>query len=136
MKKVRYSVDKVAVAHDYVANHEENYDDVIPTRAGLAIALNVSKSTVYMWAKTYDDFRACVDKLDAKHENMIIQGSLKGEYNNAAARVLLTKATAGDTDKVDQSVRQPMDPTNVIPLRKDMDNDEANKAYLDSIKQR
>ena len=76
-------------------------DDVIPTVAGLACHLDVSKYTIYRWieAGVSDEFSDLLSKLDTTQERMLIQGGLKGGFNAAITKLLLSKHGYSDNQQ-------------------------------------
>lgn len=63
----------------------------LPTIEGLALHLNTSRSTLYLWIESYPEFSDIIDELQEKQANMLIEKGLSGDYNPTIAKVLLTK---------------------------------------------
>lgn len=86
----------------HIGNEDHRIAKVrIPTIEGLAVFLDVNKTTVYAWRKEYEEFSNLIDLLLAKQADMLISNGLTGEYNTVIAKVLLTKhgyRDALDTD--------------------------------------
>lgn len=75
---------------------------VIPTVAGLACYLGVSRSSVNKWAvedKSEGGFSDIVEGILSMQEFKLVNGGLKGDYNPTIAKLLLTKH--GYTDKAE-----------------------------------
>lgn len=92
-----YNEETVTDAHDYVQNTQDRFDKdgkrivEIPTIEGLAMHLEVSRSTVYLWAKEYPEFSDIIERLQQKQAIALLNNGLAGNYNPTIAKVLLTK---------------------------------------------
>lgn len=64
-------------------------DEKLPTRAGLAVYLGISKQTLYNWEKIDKQLMDSLKRLDALQEDEVWQKALKGEYNSNIAKLLL-----------------------------------------------
>ena len=78
-------VDYVKPSGDTVYNVE------LPSHASLAIYLNISKSTLYEWAKESKDFSDILAEVSVAQERFLLRGGLSGKYNASIAKVILTK---------------------------------------------
>lgn len=63
----------------------------IPTIEGLALALHITRETIYDWEGKFDEFSDIVKELRHKQAEVLISGGLSGQYNPLIAKVLLTK---------------------------------------------
>ena len=63
----------------------------LPTIEGLAVILDVNKTTVYEWESTYPEFSNVLSKLRAIQANRLINEGLSGDYNPVIAKLLLMK---------------------------------------------
>lgn len=63
----------------------------IPTIEGLAVYLNVHKSTIYDWESRFTEFSDVIAKLRSIQADRLINNGLSGDYNPTIAKVLLTK---------------------------------------------
>ncbi len=66
---------------------------------GLAMALDVTRKTLYEWSNIYPEFSDILDKVNKKQANTVINKALSGEYNANIAKLLLGKH--GYHDKID-----------------------------------
>lgn len=73
--------------------------DNIPSAVGLALALDVSKKTLYNWSKLDDELLHTLDIIQTKQEEMLINRGLKSEYNSTIVKLML--ANHGYSDKQD-----------------------------------
>ena len=95
-----YKPDMVEKARRYIANHED-FDDPVPTVAGLACVLGVVRDTCYQWAKDEDkpEFSDILEELAQKQERCLVRGGLMSDFNAPIAKMMLTKH--GYSDKVE-----------------------------------
>lgn len=84
----------------------------IPTKGGLAVALGVSRETLYQWAKEKPEFSDIMERLGAEQEERLINNGLSGDYNPTIAKVLLTKH--GYREGIDQTTNDKELPTPII----------------------
>jgi len=98
-----YKPDMVEKARRYIANHED-FDDPVPTVAGLACVLGVVRDTCYQWAKDEDkpEFSDILSELAQKQERCLVRGGLMSDFNAPIAKMMLTKH--GYSDRVDTDV--------------------------------
>jgi len=77
-------------ALDYIKNYAD-YDDVIPSVAGLAVALEVSKKTLYNWSEVPENikFLHALEKLSTNQENKLLNGGLSGRFNPAITKLIM-----------------------------------------------
>ena len=73
----------------------------IPTRGGLAVALEVSRLTIDDWGRKYPEFAYFMERLKSKQEEKLIHNGLSGQYNSTISKVLLTKH--GYREGIDQT---------------------------------
>jgi len=63
----------------------------IPTLEGLAVFLNVSRSTIYEWANKHPEFSDILEQAMARQAQGLIENGLMGIYNATITKLLLTK---------------------------------------------
>lgn len=68
-------------------------EDAVPTVAGFALALNISRETVYAWCKVSDksEFSDIVDNLMANQERKLVLYGLSGKFNPTITKLMLSK---------------------------------------------
>ena len=93
--------DSIEPARKYLLGGYLELGDVVPSVAGLACYLAVSRSTIYEWAKPRGDFSDIVEGILALQENKLLNGGLKGELNPTIAKLLLAKHGYADKAEVD-----------------------------------
>jgi hypothetical protein len=76
--------------------------EVIPTIEGLAVYLDVSRSTIYNWKTENRDFLDILDGLMAMQAKELFSNGLRGDFNPTITKLILTKH--GYSDRVEQDV--------------------------------
>ena len=61
----------------------------LPTVAGLACYLQVSKRSIYTWIKIYPDFLHAIDRILGEQEKRLTNNGLAGTYESKVATALL-----------------------------------------------
>lgn len=103
-----YSEEILDDAWNYIkefANDTKEGDKVkvnLPSIEGLALYLEVSRSTVYLWQKEHKEFSYIIETLLQKQAQALINNGLGGTYNPTIAKVLLTKHGYTDKQEIDQ----------------------------------
>jgi len=68
---------------------------VLPTKEGLAIYLDVARSSLYEWCKgdteLHKDFSDIFDKIMAEQGQRLIQGGIYGRFNSTITKLMLSK---------------------------------------------
>lgn len=95
-RPVEYTEDVPNKVGEYVDYCFENKE--LPTRAGLAVYIGISKQTLFTWEDKNKQLLDSLKKMDALQENEVWQKALKGEYNSNIAKLLLFNH--GYSDKV------------------------------------
>jgi hypothetical protein len=77
-------------ANEYIENYAD-HGDAIPSAVGMAVYLNVAKSTLYKWADdNHFDFSDTLEFCnDAQHVRLMNQG-LTGEFNATITKLALS----------------------------------------------
>lgn len=101
-----YSDEICRKARQYLRTFDKD-GSLIPTIAGLALELKVSRQTVYAWAKEPEkhEFSDIVNEILAKQEILLVNKGLSGDFNPTIAKLALGKH--GYSDKVEQEVSGP-----------------------------
>lgn len=106
-RPTKYNKAALAKAWEYLENHEERGDPV-PTAAGLACELGVTKSTLYEWAKHHEEFSNTLASVNQKQERGLTAGGLTGQFQPTIAKLML--ANHGYHDKQEIGSSRDMDP--------------------------
>ena len=87
-----YEAAMVGQSREYIEQHEA-FDDPVPTVAGLACVLGVTRKTVYEWSKDpkKPEFSDILEELAQKQERVLIKNGLLGAFNAPISKMMLTK---------------------------------------------
>ena len=69
---------------------EEKIRTHLPSVAGLALHLDISRDTVYEWEKKHREFADTLTRIRAMQEQALLDGGLSGRYNPMIARLVLS----------------------------------------------
>lgn len=100
-RPTKYSTAMLKQAHAYTENYKA-LGDIVPTAAGLACELGVSKRTVYTWAEEHPEFSHTLQIVQAMQERKLTSGGLDGTFQPTITKLML--ANHGYHDKVDQNL--------------------------------
>lgn len=95
----------------------------VPTAARLAVRLDVSKSTLYKWAETDDEFSDTLARLQSIQEATLVDGSLENKLNPTISKLMLANHGYSDVQKIDQTLKGEVQFVNGVPRP---DSDEAS----------
>ncbi len=103
-RPTKYNTALLEKAQHYLDNYEE-YDEVIPSAVGLALVLDITRSTLYAWAKDEDKkvFSHILDNINKKQEQVLLKNGLNNQFNSNITKLVLGKhgyhdrAQQGDT---------------------------------------
>src|SRR3990167_6799432 len=87
-----YSEEILTKTRDYIVNYEK-FDDAIPSIAGLAVVLGISRETIYDWASQEEkkEFSYILADILSNQERILINKGLKGEFNSNITKLVLGK---------------------------------------------
>lgn len=88
-RPTKYNKEIQEKADEYVESFA-SHGDVIPTVEGLCLILDIRTQTAYNWADDKPEFFDTLDRIKAKQKQGLVNGSLRGEYNSAIAKLLLS----------------------------------------------
>ena len=99
-RPTKYTPELLEAAREYVNNFKE-HGDVIPSHAGLAVVLKLSRETLYAWnnQEGKEPFSDILSEILVKQENLLMNGGLSGDFNAAITKLVLGKH--GYHEKVD-----------------------------------
>ena len=80
----------LGIVRKYAENSNE-FGDKVPTVAGLAIQLGVSKFTLFHWAEHTTELKQLLERLNTAQENILIQLAGTKQYSDAIAKLLLAR---------------------------------------------
>lgn len=99
-RPTRYTKAVQEKADEYVDGGFESCGDAVPSVAGLACELGVTRFTVYEWRKHHDAFSHTLDRLLARQERLSLSGGLRNELNSTIVKLLL--ANHGYSERIAQ----------------------------------
>lgn len=105
-RPTKYNDNMLKRTKDYLNNYKDE-GDLVPSVAGLSSLLGIGRNTIYDWAKHEDkaEFSNILDKIQAKQEQILLNGGLSGDFNASIAKLMLGKH--GYSEKVDQALSGP-----------------------------
>lgn len=77
------------------------YGDPVPTVAGLADAIDVARSTIYLWQEEHPEFSDTLERIDRRQEKFLISGGLTNEFNTGIAKLMLHNHGYSDRSSTD-----------------------------------
>ena len=98
-------------AKDYMLGGFKDIENIVPSAAGLACYLGVSKKTIFNWANVSEDdennplgveFLHTLNAIQDKQEMMLINGGLSQVFSGTITKLMLTNH--GYSDKVQTDV--------------------------------
>jgi hypothetical protein len=89
----------------------------LPSIGGLAVYLDVARSTLYEWSNEYKEFSDIMERMLSTQEDRLINGGLSGEYTPTITKVILTKH--GYREGVDQTTNDKDLPTPIMQIKKE-----------------
>ena len=104
-----YSQAMLDAAEEYIINYKEIHGDAIPSIAGLACVLGVSKSTVYLWRDNHPKFSDTLSRILTWQERDTINGGITGEFNSTISKLVLANHGYSDTSTVNQTTTHKVD---------------------------
>jgi len=95
-----YNEDVLAKAKEYLSICNDTDEDKengikkkvkLPSIGGLAVYLDIARSTLYEWSNEYKEFSDIMERMLSTQEDRLINGGLSGEYTPTITKVILTK---------------------------------------------
>ncbi|WP_458047935.1 DNA-packaging protein [Providencia hangzhouensis] len=107
--------DSLVKAKEYLMGGYEAVGDVVPSVAGLACYLGVSRKTVYEWVKESTDLSDTLEGILAMQENKLINKGLNGDFNPTITKLMLANHGYSEKQEVDhKSSDSSMSPTKIV----------------------
>ena len=70
--------------------YERKVDIELPSNEGLALFLDISESTLYLWDQKHPIFSETLGRIKLLQKKMLTQGGLNGDYNSTIAKLMLS----------------------------------------------
>lgn len=90
-------------ADAYVDGGFADCGDVVPSQAGLAIELGLSRSTLQEWEKNHDRFSVTLQRLRWFQERISLNGGLDGKLNSTIVKLLLANHGYSEKQSIDHT---------------------------------
>lgn len=118
-----YSSEMLTRIKQYLKDYEKE-GDAIPSIAGLAASLQVSRDTIYEWKKDKEkkEFSDILDDILSTQERVLINKGLTSEFNSNITKLALGKH--GYTDKTDVTSDGKVLPTPILASISSSSDDE------------
>jgi len=102
-RPTKYTAEVIRKATDYIENYE-SYGDTIPSIAGLAQEIELSRETIHTWAKDKNkkQFSDIIKALSYAQERKLLNGGLKAELNPTITKLVLSKHGYHDNPQANQ----------------------------------
>ena len=84
---------KEVVVKDQIQVINAQRPNSIPSIAGLANHLDITRETCYQWAKSYDAFSDILDRLQRKQEEFLLFHGLTKGYDSSFAKFITQNVT-------------------------------------------
>ena len=101
-RPTKYNDEMLQRCIKYANGGYEQEGDIIPSMAGLSVALGVVTSTLYEWVKKYPQFSNMFADLMANQQRILLNGGMSGQFNSTITKLVLSKH--GYSDRVEQVI--------------------------------
>lgn len=92
-----YNQNYTEKAEEYL----ENIGKDLPSIEGLAVFLEVHRSTIYDWRDKFSEFSDILEKLLALQAEKLMNNGLQGKWNATISKLILTKHGYSDKNETD-----------------------------------
>lgn len=99
-RPTKYNDEVQAKAEGYADNFLA-YGDPVPTVAGLADCLDVSRKTIYNWAEDHPVFLHTLDRIENRQHKFLVAGGLTNEFNAGITKLMLHNHGYSDKSSTD-----------------------------------
>ena len=115
-----YSTEMQKLADNYIDGGYEDSGDAIPSIAGMASRLGVTRQTLYNWRNEHGQFLDTLEQCECEQERVTLSKGLKGEFNASIAKLILHNHGYSDKQQREYSgsVTGPIEPKPAIEYTK------------------
>lgn len=106
-RPTEYNEEILSQARNYLENYKKLGDE-IPSNAGLAVHLGLSRETIQAWRKEVgkEEFSYILAAIQVKQENVLINKGLSGDFNSNITKLVLGKHGYHEKKDIEANVRQ------------------------------
>ena len=106
-RPIEFSDQIITDAYDYITRCEDTFKDNklkvnLPSIEGLALHLEIARSTVYKWQSEYPEFSDILELLLQKQAQALLNNGLSGSYNSTIAKLILSKHGYTERQEIEQ----------------------------------
>jgi len=113
-RPTKYTEDMLDKAHEYISGGYKDLSHAIPSVVGLAIHLNIAKSTLYLWAENKDHpFSDMLAFSNDSQELSLINGGLSGDLNPTISKLVLAKHGYAEKQELTGADGAPLVPVSI-----------------------
>ncbi|MDE1484439.1 DNA-packaging protein [Xenorhabdus bovienii] len=103
--------ESLTKAEEYLMGGYDTVGDVVPSVAGLACYLGISRSRAYEYANQSSEFKDTLEGIKTLQENRLINKGLLGEFNATITKLMLSNHGYSEKQEVNhQSLDGSMSP--------------------------
>lgn len=95
-------VSIVSIQGENYTKYETRFKVKLPSLEGLALHLQITRSTLYQWKERHKEFSDIIETLLQKQAEKLLNNGLAGSYNSTISKVILTKHGYTDKQEIDQ----------------------------------
>ena len=99
----KYNADLLKQAENYMLGGWKEVNDTIPSLAGLACYLGLSRETVNAWSNEKPEFSDITRGILALQERELINRGLLKEFDSGISKLVLGKHGYSDKQQIDQN---------------------------------
>lgn len=105
-----YNETYIEKANEYLESIGKN----LPSIEGLAVFLNVHRSTIYDWKDKFADFSDILEKILSVQADSLMNNGLNGKWNATISKLILTKHGYSDKQEITGADGKDLLPTPIL----------------------
>lgn len=88
-------------AEHYVIDGFIDEGEMVPSIAGLACYLGISKNSVYKYGELDSDFLNTLEAIEVKQEKLLVNNGLAGKYNSTITKLMMSNHGYKESNKTE-----------------------------------
>lgn len=88
-------------AEQYVIDGFTDEGEMVPSIAGLACYLGISKNSVYKYGELDSDFLNTLEAIEVKQEKLLVNNGLAGKYNSTITKLMMSNHGYKESNKTE-----------------------------------